>query len=104
MADPIPQSVQIAAGLSPEGGGLPVHASQFQVVVDTSEVTFVFLQKSLNYAASSLTPTLTHRVVSQVSVSHMLAKDMLKQLTKAINDFERQFPIPDAAPMLPPSS
>jgi hypothetical protein len=99
MAD----DVQIVAKLSPEGGGLPIHASMFQVVLDTSEITLIFMQKALEYQQDSPNPKFTHRIVGQVSMSHMLAKDFLKQLTRSLNDFERQYPIPEIqAPLFQP--
>lgn len=86
---------QFSSPFSPEGGGLPIHASQFQILIDTAEVTIIFLQKLLAYKPELMTPTITHRVVGQVVLSHMLAKDFARGLTKAMSDFEVQYPIPD---------
>ena len=94
--------VQIAGELIPIGGGLPIHASQFQVVLDGSEVTLVFLQRVLQYGAETPVPTISHRVVGQISLSHMLAKDMKKQLGKALDEFEKQYPIPELQAVLAP--
>lgn len=94
--------MQIVGKLNPEGGGLPVHATQFQIVVDTSDVTLIFMQRSLEYGGESITPTIGHRIIAQISLSHMLAKDLKKQLTNALTNFETQYPIPEIkAPSLP---
>ena len=39
----MPEVQQLSGALALEGGGLPIHASLFQIVVDQSEVTIVFL-------------------------------------------------------------
>jgi hypothetical protein len=99
------QTVQISGSLAPEGGGLPIHATLFQVLVDTSEVTFVFLQRVLEYTPDAPTPKVSHRVVGQIATSHMLAKDLNIRLTKALGEFEIQYPIPEiVAPLIPPSA
>lgn len=106
-APPLPGTVtSITQPISAEGGGLPIHASQFQILIETGDVTIIFLQKVLTYgAAPGLSPTVGHRVVGQISLSHMLAKDLNKQLGNALKDFERQYPIPEisGAPLMPPS-
>ena len=97
--------VQIEGTVKPEGGGLPIHTSQFQILVDTSEVTIAFLQRELHYSPDQMQPSIKHRLVAQISLSHMLAKDVVTQLGKALGDFEKQYPIPDIQPgVLPPPS
>ena len=92
----MPDHVEVTAALAPIGGGLPIHASTFQIVIDQGEVTLVFLQKSLAYSEGSPTPTASHRVVAQIALGHMVAKDFSKQIVSAIKNFEdTQFPIPD---------
>lgn len=90
--------IQIAGEFAPIGGGMPIHASQFQVVIDTSEVVIVFMQRSLDYAPGSPIPTVSHRIVGQITLSHMLAKDMIAQFSKALGDFEVRYPIPVIMP------
>lgn len=87
--------MQIVGKLNPEGGGLPIHATQFQIVVDVSDVTLVFMQRSLEYGGESAQPIVGHRIIGQISLSHMLAKDLRKQLTAALANFEIQYPIPE---------
>lgn len=94
----------LSGEIKPEGGeALPSHGTLFQIVIDTSDVTLVFIQRTLQYSGA-MTPTVGHRVIAQVSMSHMLAKDLVKNMGRALTDFEKQYPIPEIKPAATPAA
>ncbi len=87
MADP----TAVPGDLNPTGGGTPpVHATQFQVVLDPSDLTLVFMNRSFAYKDST-TPTVSTHIAASISLSHIMAKDLSKVLVRAIADFEKQY-------------
>lgn len=99
MADEPGSRGVITGEVKPEGGGLPVHATQFQIVLDTSDLSIIFIGRSIDYR-ENLQPTTSYRVVASVSLSHIMAKDLVKVLQRAIAEFEANFgPIPDLKPL-----
>jgi hypothetical protein len=87
-----------------EGGGAPTFVNQFQILLDTTSVTLVLIQRSVEFVADKPTPQIRHIVVAQAGMAHMLAKDLHKKLGEALVDFEKQYPIPVIQPPPPPKN